>query len=1039
MHSLKRFSSKQAKTANLNTQAGTLKVYPVYLALAVIAYAGIAFLQYSLKWDMLDCYLPWRYFAGESIQNGIFPFWNPYQHLGYPIHADLRSVFYPEAVIMGLFGGYSVYTLHFLFIFYLSLAGLGMYLLSGHFTRHHYARLAAGMVYLLSGFFVSHGQEMFGIIAATWIPFILHYFIRLQQQLHWDDLWKLAFFLFLQLSGGYQALSIMLLYLLLAIFTTQAIQFTVKKQWRNFRKLLTMNVALAAVVVISVSVLILTFLQVSPHIGRFGGTSLAEAQFMPFSPRSMISLLLPFAAVKDTAYFDTDLSMNNAYTGILFLALYILAWFRKKSIFENIFWVFGLICLFAAFGKYTPVREWLYDHVPLMNLFRMSAFFRYYFVISIILMGSAELGRLIEQPAGYFRKIALMIALAAIVIALLVLHARQFVDFETFNPLSFITGLSHTLGSSTRHEHMVVHGIIQLLLIVLLFAALVFVKKKGRGLLTVLIIFTVIEMTVAVHLNFHATVAGEHRPKELQETLRRMPEAFPLPDLSIPVKANRDLKAGMHPLWRNTNIFTKNVSADGFNSFRLDAFESFRLNQPLLFEASLENPVMFLTDQIKPISAIHDSLISPDVVWVQDSVYKIIHQLAGIRQAGDTLVLKRFDPNHIVCEVSSAEAQVLMLMQTYYPGWQVFLNGEPVPHFTANTLFISCLIPEGTHTVEFRYLNKVVKVAFYVSYLTFALIAFAIVFMTSKRLKGSRKAWITTGILFAGFVVMLAILLLRIITGDQKRMENYRQIQKHITQLNLLPESTLLVLNVDAPHMMQPFVDQNNYKALYQRFSRKSDILHLEESMKRLVKEHEINHLVFASYNLPHGLEAEEIIRKGFPNLAQSMADGKTEIKVFDRQQERKSLFQTLNDLEQAYPHWSGNLGLRDTLKSHSGSFSWPLDGGNPGSPALVVAFKDINVEEKFRIVASAKVWLSPGSDAALYLVVEREGKSIWRRTVRCSEMIAQHQAWTTVMLAAEPDIQPQADDVLKVFFWIEGDKALWLDDFGVEVYKGSK
>jgi hypothetical protein len=98
-----------------------LKTYIFFLAVSIVAYAGIALLQYSLKWDMLDCYLPWRYFVGESIQNGVFPFWNPYQHLGYPIHADLRSVFYPEAIIVGL--AWRLQRLHpALFIYHLHFA-----------------------------------------------------------------------------------------------------------------------------------------------------------------------------------------------------------------------------------------------------------------------------------------------------------------------------------------------------------------------------------------------------------------------------------------------------------------------------------------------------------------------------------------------------------------------------------------------------------------------------------------------------------------------------------------------------------------------------------------------------------------------------------------------------------------------------------------------------------------------------------------------------------------------------------------------------
>ena len=71
------------------------KTYLLFLVVSIAAYWQIAFLQYSVQWDMLDCFLPWRYFVGESLQNGNLPFWNPYQHLGYPIHADLRSVWYP--------------------------------------------------------------------------------------------------------------------------------------------------------------------------------------------------------------------------------------------------------------------------------------------------------------------------------------------------------------------------------------------------------------------------------------------------------------------------------------------------------------------------------------------------------------------------------------------------------------------------------------------------------------------------------------------------------------------------------------------------------------------------------------------------------------------------------------------------------------------------------------------------------------------------------------------------------------------------------
>jgi len=126
-----------------------LSVFLWMLVLAVAAYAPVACMQYALKWDMVDCYLPWRHFAADAFAHGTFPLWDPYQSLGYPIYGDLRSVFYPDALFAGIFlGGFGVRTLHVLFIVHLALAGTGMYLLAGHFARRTAAVAPAATVRL---------------------------------------------------------------------------------------------------------------------------------------------------------------------------------------------------------------------------------------------------------------------------------------------------------------------------------------------------------------------------------------------------------------------------------------------------------------------------------------------------------------------------------------------------------------------------------------------------------------------------------------------------------------------------------------------------------------------------------------------------------------------------------------------------------------------------------------------------------------------------------------------------------------------------
>ncbi|MBP6575115.1 MAG: hypothetical protein KA230_11730, partial [Flavobacteriales bacterium] len=62
--------------------------------------------------DMLDCWLPWRTFIADCLQNGEWPVWNPYQQMGYPVHADLQGpAWYPEALLLGGTIGQSIYVL----------------------------------------------------------------------------------------------------------------------------------------------------------------------------------------------------------------------------------------------------------------------------------------------------------------------------------------------------------------------------------------------------------------------------------------------------------------------------------------------------------------------------------------------------------------------------------------------------------------------------------------------------------------------------------------------------------------------------------------------------------------------------------------------------------------------------------------------------------------------------------------------------------------------------------------------------------------
>ena len=166
----------------LKQKQSHLKYILLLLLLAIVGFWQIAFLKYSVTHDMINCWLPWRYYISQCLQNHIFPFWNPYQQLGYPIHADLQGpTWYLESLLLSITTGQTNYTLQFLFIGYVFIAGVGMYFLSLCFQPNRNAAFLVGASYMLGGFFVAHVQHFYAIIGAAWLPFILLNYYKMKK------------------------------------------------------------------------------------------------------------------------------------------------------------------------------------------------------------------------------------------------------------------------------------------------------------------------------------------------------------------------------------------------------------------------------------------------------------------------------------------------------------------------------------------------------------------------------------------------------------------------------------------------------------------------------------------------------------------------------------------------------------------------------------------------------------------------------------------------------------------------------------------
>jgi hypothetical protein len=62
-----------------------------------------------------------------------------------------------------------------------------------------------------------------------------------------------------------------------------------------------------------------------------------------------------------------------------------------------------------------------------------------------------------------------------------------------------------------------------------------------------------------------------------------------------------------------------------------------------------------------------------------------------------------YQPNRVVVEVKTPADGLLVLTDTYAPGWQALVDGKSAPLYVANHAFRAVVVPDGSHRVTFAY------------------------------------------------------------------------------------------------------------------------------------------------------------------------------------------------------------------------------------------------------------------------------------------------------------------------------------------------
>ena len=642
--------------------------YLLLLLIIAVVYWPLTFHVFSLKNDSLVYFLPYRLHISESIQQGYFPWWNPYLYTGLPLHSDIQSgVWNPVVMLISLFTTYNMSVLQWELLFYLLVAATGMYKLVKSLGCRNSSAMAAAVVYTCSGFMTDSGGLLPWITSAAYLPFVIYYFLQILQTPTGSVSIKLAFALALLLTSGYPSYFIFTAYVLFAGLICWIVTHREKKQLGQLAKYLSLAILLFLLVC---SPAILSWWDYLHYYERGKGTSIEMAGSNSFPLFSSISFLLSTTVSKSHEWLATDISARNSSIGLVFFILFLYAVTGKLKPLQKFILAITLFAFLFSLGPVTPIREWCYRILPLMNTFRHPASIRIFTIMGMILLAAPVLDQLATQTAGTKKRLNIIILITGLtLLGFFLYYFGLFRQPDSPGEKSFLNKLAFGATASGL-------ALVQLLFLIVFF----WLVKRGKPVIPLVVFNAVLLCSFA----FPFTFLSKARTPEVNEFVARFPKGIITPDIHQPVYTT-------HP------IDSTGVGKLGYHHFYK---KTISIQDHVITPTLSKNYRDFLSD-----SSLRKKLAERPFAYFDDPNNQVI-KLTG------------FTPNRFELKIHSVSADSLHLFQVYHDRWRVVADGQSIMPVKSNRAFIAVAVPAGTQQVSFIFTPwQWVRASLYISLL----------------------------------------------------------------------------------------------------------------------------------------------------------------------------------------------------------------------------------------------------------------------------------------------------------------------------------
>jgi hypothetical protein len=360
-------------------------------------------------------FVPMKALLVELWRSGQLPLWDPHVRNGLPFLANPQTgVLYPPSLVLVAFGLVPGLTLFLLL--HLAAAGAGFYLFARAAGFRPAVATFGGIAFALSGYVASLLNVLNNLQTVAWVPWILAFALRLARRRARGDWFGMVLATALALLGGELQLAALALGLAVALVLVLGEGVPAARP-RLRPALLTLVAAAAAAGLVAVQ--LLPTAELVRESVRHGGLPFALAAEGSLDPASLFSLAFPRPAVPGTAASGPVVTgdipwLLSTYLGASVVCLAVAGSFGPRRRWTFFWWGAAVVGVVLALGANSPIFRAAFELLPPFRSVRYPEKFLLLTAIAIPALGAAGLESALE---GRVRPPALALGAALVTLS----------------------------------------------------------------------------------------------------------------------------------------------------------------------------------------------------------------------------------------------------------------------------------------------------------------------------------------------------------------------------------------------------------------------------------------------------------------------------------------------------------------------------------------------------------------------------------------------------------------------------------------------